>query len=111
MDSDFRIAIDARARTWLDAHHVEATRVISYEIHRCCGGGGICRVSVRALSKKDRVGDYATASLEDGTPILIDRRAARRLPPRFALTVSGLGPLKHLDLALDGEEWGELLYT
>jgi hypothetical protein len=111
MDSDFRIAIDARARAWLDAHPGDATRVISYELHRCCGGGGICQVNVRALSKKDRVDDYAPASLDDGTAILIDRRAAKRLPPRFALTVSGLGPLKHLDLALDGEEWGELLYT
>lgn len=111
MESGFRIAVDARARGWLDAHPVEATRVIAYEVHRCCGGAGICQVSIRALSKNDRVDDYATASLDDGTPILIDRRAARRLPPRFALTVSGFGPLKHLDLALEGEQWGELLYT
>ena len=111
MDREFRIETDARAQAWLDAHPVQGARVIAYQVHRCCGGAGICQVSVRSASKMDRVEDYATASLDDGTPILIDRRAARRLPPRFALTVSGLGPLKHLDLALDGEQWGELLYT
>jgi hypothetical protein len=48
--------------------------------------------------------------MDDGTKFLIDRRAAARLPSHFGLTVRGLGPLRHLDLALEGEQWGTLLY-
>jgi len=48
--------------------------------------------------------------MDDGTKFLIDRRAAAKLPSRFGLTVRGLGRLKHLDLDLDGEQWGTLLY-
>ena len=50
-------------------------------------------------------------SLDDGTRFLIDRRAAARLPRRFGLTVRGFGRMKHLDLSLAGDQWGELLYT
>jgi hypothetical protein len=39
-----------------------------------------------------------------------NQRAAARLPNRFGLTVRGFGPLKKLDLVLDGEQWGRLLY-
>jgi len=52
-----------------------------------------------------------SASLDDGTRFLIDRRAAARLPRRFGLTVRGFGRMKHLDLSLQGDQWGELLYT
>ena len=48
---------------------------------------------------------------DEGRRVLVDRRAAARLPGRFGLTVRGLGPLKHLDLELEPEDWGELLYT
>ena len=67
-------------------------------------------VRVRGRSRNDDVRKYATAILEDGTRFLVDRRAAARLPSRFALTVRGLGPFRHLDLDLDGEQWGTLLY-
>jgi len=40
----------------------------------------------------------------------VDVRAASRLPDRFGLTVRGIGPLKHLDLDLEPEQWGKLLY-
>jgi hypothetical protein len=65
---------------------------------------------VRELSAKDEPGQYATGVMDDGTTFFIDRRAAARLPSRFGLTVRGLGGLKHLDLDLDGEQWGTLLY-
>jgi len=65
---------------------------------------------VRELSPKDERREFATAVLGDGTRLLVDRRAARRLPSRFGLTVRGLGPFKRLDLDLSGEEWGALLY-
>ena len=107
---DFQLEADAAARSWLDAHPTTGTRVIAYEVHRCCGGGKICRVNVRELSRRDDPEAYAAGTLEDGTEFLIDRRAAARLPSRFGLTVRGLGPLRHLDLNLDGEQWGALLY-
>lgn len=105
------ITADASARDWLDSHPTDEPQVIAYDVHRCCGGGAICRVSVRGLSRKDDTRSYVSATLQDGTTVLVDRRAAKRLPARFGLTVRGFGPMKHLDLALDGEQWGELLYT
>ncbi|HKW58483.1 MAG TPA: hypothetical protein VJR46_01825, partial [Candidatus Dormibacteraeota bacterium] len=77
---------------------------------RCCGGGKICQVSVREQSRHDQAETLASGALDDGTEFLIDRRAAARLPSRFRITVRGLGPLKHLDLDLEAEQWGTLLY-
>jgi hypothetical protein len=108
--SDFRLEADARAREWLELHPAAGPRVIAYDIHRCCGGGKICQVKVRELSPKDNPVEFASGVLDDGTRFLIDRRAAARLPSRFGLTVRGLGRLKHLDLDLEGEQWGTLLY-
>lgn len=65
---------------------------------------------IRAKSRGDDSDEFATGEMDDGTKFLIDRRAAARLPSRFALTVRGLGPLKHLDLDLDRAQWGTLLY-
>lgn len=67
-------------------------------------------MQVRALKDRDDVAGFAPAILDDGTRFLVDRRAAARLPARFGLTMRGLGPFKHLDLVLDPEQWGELLY-
>ena len=106
----FQLEADAAAREWLEAHREAGPRVIAYDVHRCCGGGKICQVKVRELSRKDDPADYATGEMDDGTKFLIDRRAAIRLPSRFGLTVGGLGRLKHLDLDLEGEQWGTLLY-
>ena len=108
--TDFQLQADASARKWLDRHPAAGPRVVAYDVHRCCGGGKICQVKVRELSRKDNPGDFATGALEDGTRLLIDRRAAARLPTRFGLTVRGIGRLKHLDLDLEAEQWGTLLY-
>lgn len=107
----FELDVDPRARRWLDSHQAGTTYVIAYDVHRCCGGGKLCQVTVRELSTRDTIADHVPASLEDGTRFLIDRRAAARLPSRFGLTVRGLGRIKHLDLSLDGDQWGDLLYT
>jgi hypothetical protein len=106
----FRLDADARAREWMDQHPTAAPRVIAYDVHRCCGGGRICQVSVRTLAPKDDPARYTPGVMDGGTRFLIDRRAAERLPARFGLTVRGLGPLKHLDLDLEAEQWGALLY-
>ena len=109
-DQHFQLEADAKVRAWLESHPSAAPRVIAYDVHRCCGGGKICQVKVREQSRKDDPDDFATGALEDGTTFLIDRRAAARLPSRFGLTVRGVGRLKHLDLVLESEQWGTLLY-
>lgn len=108
--SSFQITVDGPARDWLESHPTRRPRVIAYEVHRCCGGGKICHVNVRDVSGKDDRAALAVETLPDGTELLVDKRAAARLPARFGLTVRGLGPMKHLDLDLDGEQWGRLLY-
>ena len=108
--TDFEVEVDAAARAWLDSHPSDEPRLISYDVHRCCGGGKICDVQVRGGARRDDVSTYAKAVLPDGTKIAIDPRAAARLPSQLRITVRGLGPMKHLDLDLTGEQWGALLY-
>src|SRR5437879_6233411 len=45
-NAEFVVEVDAAARAWLDSHKSEGPRVITYEVHRCCGGGKICNVRV-----------------------------------------------------------------
>ena len=108
---EFLVDADAKARAWLEAHPGDGPHVIAYDVHRCCGGGKICQVNVRDLKANDEPAQFVEGSALDGTRFLIDRRAARHLPRRFTLTVRGAGPLKHLDVDLTGDQWGELLYT
>lgn len=110
MTGAFHVEADARAEEWIRTHATDQPRVIAYDVHRCCGGGKLCSVTVRDQSRNDDRRDFVTAVLADGTSLLVDWRAARRLPSRFGLTVRGLGPFKRLDLELSGEEWGALLY-
>lgn len=110
MTGPLRVDADARAKEWMRTHSTDTDRVIAYDVKRCCGGGKLCMVSVRDQSPNDARREFVTAKLADGTTLLVDRRAARRLPPRFGLTVRGVGPFRKLDLDLSGEEWGVLLY-
>jgi len=105
-----RVEADAYTEEWIRTHATEQPRLIAYDVHRCCGGGKLCSVTVRNQSRNDDRRDFVTAVLGDGRRLLVDRRAARRLPSRFGLTVRGLGPFKRLDLELSGEQWGALLY-
>jgi hypothetical protein len=107
---NFEVKVDPAAREWLDSHPAAGSRLISYEVSRCCGGGRICSVEVRAASRRDDVTRHTRVVLEDGAELLVDPRAAARLPATFGLTVRGIGPFKHLDLILDGDQWGTLLY-
>ena len=104
-----KIELDEQAREMVAAHP-GASWAIDYDVHRCCGGGQICQVNVRELGATERRDGYVRTTGADGTPFLIDPRAARRLPAGVLLTALGRGR-KHLDLVLSGEEWGELLYT
>jgi hypothetical protein len=107
---DFDVVADGAAVAWLNSHPSPARRVLSYDVQRCCGGGKICTVQVRNQSAHDDLSRHTSVVFDNGTELLVDPRAAVRLPSRFGLTVRGFGPLKHLDLVLDGEEWGRLLY-
>jgi len=107
---ELEVVTDDLAQAWMAARP-SADWLVAYDVHRCCGGGKICRVTVRELSARDDPDQQATGMLPDGARIHIDARAARRLPQRFGLTVRGIGPLKHLDLELTGEQWGDLLYS
>ena len=107
---DLEVEADDLAKAWMAARP-SADWLVAYDVHRCCGGGAICSVTVRALSARDRRDDYARATLPGGIRVLVDGRAAKRMPASFGLTVRGRGPLKHLDLVLSGEQWGELLYS
>jgi len=106
----FDVEPDTRARSWLESHPSPDPWVVAYDVHRCCGGGKICTVAVRHKSQADK-STYARGNSAGGPEFLIDLRAAARLPKRFRLTVRGVGPLRHLDLDLEPEEWGDLLYT
>lgn len=107
---EFDVEVDDAARAWLDSHPPAGAKVLAYTVKRCCGGGKICMVQVREKSGRDDVSRHVPVVLDGGAELLVDPRAAARLPAHFGLTVRGYGPLKHLDLALDGEQWGRLLY-
>jgi hypothetical protein len=107
----FRVGTDDKARAWLESRPAAGALVIAYDVQRCCGGGRICQVKVRERSTRDDPARYQMGALEDGSLVMIDRRAAARLPNEFKLTVRGLGRLRHLDLDLPSEQWGDLLYT
>ena len=109
--AEFELEADAGALAWMEAHPSAEPRVLDYDVQRCCGGGKICQIRFREGAKDADRKRYVAGRLPDGTVILIDRSAAARLPRRFALTVRGRGPLRRLDLRLDAEQWGELLYT
>jgi hypothetical protein len=103
----FDVQPDAAARAWLESHPPAGPLVIAYAVHRCCGGGKICSVTVREQLRHDR----AAGLVAGGPDFLIDPRAAARLPERIGLTVRGRGPFRRLDLDLEPEQWGDLLYT
>jgi hypothetical protein len=106
----FEVEADPAAQAWMNAHPCAGSRRIDYQVRLCCGGGRIRDVRVRSPKSAEDEGDVVAVGLRDGTSLLIDRRAAVRLPSRFALTVSGRGPLRHLDLLLSPEQWAALLY-
>src|SRR4029077_12268568 len=103
----FEVKPDGAATAWLESHPSQGPMVIAYDVHRCCGGGKICTVSIREWSRRED----ESALVPGGPDFLIDPRAAARLPERIGLTVRGRGPFRRLDLDLEPDQWGDLLYT
>src|SRR5438477_2255036 len=88
-NAEFVVEVDVAARAWLDPHKSEGPRVITYEVHRCCGDGKICNVRVLKAPHGDDFRNYAVAVLPDRTKIVIDPRAAARLPCNFVSPCAG----------------------
>jgi len=59
----FQLDADAGARQWLDSHRSARGRVIAYNVQRCCGGGTICQVRVRELSRRDDPDEFTSGTL------------------------------------------------
>ena len=111
----FDFIVDEQAKEWLEGHP-EASRVfITFKSSRsCCSGVRVCDVRIRfgAVSTLSGRGDTSWIRLGqvDGRAVFADSRLVERMPTRLPLTGRGVGPFRHLDLDLSGEQWAELLY-
>src|SRR5438552_16564186 len=88
-NAEFVVEVDAAARAWLDSHKSEGPRVITYEVHLCCGGGKICNVRVLIAPHRDDFSNYAVAVLPDRTKIVIDPERQRGCPRNFVSPCAG----------------------
>jgi hypothetical protein len=111
----FDFVVDQQAKDWL-AHHPEASRLfIAFKSSRaCCSGVRVCDVRIRVDvgSSHRRNGDASWRPLGqvEGRDVFIDSRLIERMPRQLPLTGRGIGPFRHLDLDLTGEQWAEVLY-
>lgn len=111
----FALSIDDEARRWLD-ERPDATRLfISYmSSHACCSGARVCDVRVRVdanISHRDTRGaSWVALGVVTGREVMIDSRLVDRMPAQLRFVQRGLGPFRHLDLDLSGEQWADVLY-
>jgi hypothetical protein len=70
------------------------------------------RIRASAASSRRRLRDthWVPIGEVDGREVAIDARVYKRMPRKVQLTARGIGPFRHLQLDLNGEQWGELLY-
>jgi hypothetical protein len=111
----FALSIDAGARHWLDEHPQTSRLFITYmSSTACCSGARVCDVRVRiaagASQPKAPGTSWAALGTVDGREVLIDSRLVDRMPALLRFTHRGIGPFRHLDLDLSGEQWAEVLY-
>ena len=111
----FALSVDERARGWLDQRPRASRVYISYMSSRaCCSGARVCDVRVRVdsgMSQTDARGtSWVAAGFVDEHEVLIDSRVVDRMPAFLRLTQRGVGPFRHLDLDLSGEQWADVLY-
>jgi len=82
-NADFVVEVDVAARAWLDSHKSEGPRVITYDVHHCCGGGKICDVRVREAAHRADITNYAAAvSISSDGPWARSSEAPRSRPFR-----------------------------
>lgn len=111
----FDLHVDDHARQWLD-EHPQASRVfIAYMSSRaCCSGARVCDVRIRVdttASQPDTSGaSWVALGLLRGREVLIDARLIDRMPAQLRFIQRGVGPFRHLDLDLSGEQWADVLY-
>jgi hypothetical protein len=110
----FELVVDDGARRWLGAHPEVSRLFIAYESTLCCSGVRVRDVRIRsnASSRRARGNNTRWLLLGDveGREVLMDPRIQQAMPRQVAITRRGIGPLRHLELNLTGDEWAELLY-
>lgn len=114
VDRPFALAVDKAARRWLHEHAEARRLLIAFTSTKCCSGVRVCDVRIRANTapSRRRLGNthWVTIGEVDGREVAIDARVYKRMPRKVQLTARGIGPFRHLQLDLNGEQWAELLY-
>jgi hypothetical protein len=111
----FAVKVDDHARRWLDERPEVSRLFIAYMSSRaCCSGARVCDVQIRVDSAAPQRGarsvSWISLGSTHGREVLIDSRLVDRMPARLHLVQRGVGPFRHLDLDLSGEQWADLLY-
>jgi hypothetical protein len=111
----FELRVDDQARDWLEDHPRASRLFITYMSSRaCCSGARVCDVRIRvdtAASQPDARGaSWVALGLLSGREVLIDARLIDRMPAQLRFIQRGVGPFRHLDLDLSGEQWADVLY-
>lgn len=75
----------------------------------------MCDVPIRVDSAAPQRGarsvSWITLGSAHGHEVLLDSRLVDRMPTRLRLVQRGVGPFRHLDLDLSGEQSADVLYA
>jgi hypothetical protein len=110
----FDLVVDDGAQRWLAAHPEVSQLFLTFESTLCCSGVRVCDVRIRLNVVPRRAGAQGVSWLSlgdvEGRQVWLDPRIKETMPRQIAITRRGIGPLRHLELNLNGDEWAELLY-
>jgi hypothetical protein len=111
----FDLRVDDRAQQWLDEHPQASRLFIAYMSSRaCCSGARVCDVRIRvdttASQSDTRSASWIALGWLRGREVLIDAHLIDRMPAQLRFIQRGVGPFRHLDLDLSGEQWADVLY-
>jgi hypothetical protein len=111
----FALNLDDHARRWLDERPQVSRLFIAYMSSRaCCSGARVCDVRIRVDSAAPQHGargvSWIALGSTHGREVLLDSRLVDRMPAGLRLVQRGVGPFRHLDLDLSGEQWADVLY-
>jgi hypothetical protein len=107
--------LDDQAGHWLDDHPRASRLFIAYMSSRaCCSGARVCDVRIRVDTTTSqpatRGASWVALGSLRGRDVLIDARLIDRVPAQLRFIQRGVGPFRHLDLDLTGEQWADVLY-